>query len=62
MDLSLVEFADPVPSTTGEGTGFTSNPGTTVTHLSTFTGNVGSTAYTLNDIVKHLKNLGIIAP
>lgn len=28
---------------------------------STFTGNVGTREYTVNDIVKHLKNLGLIA-
>jgi hypothetical protein len=49
------------PSSTGESTGFTAGAGTTVTHLSTFTGNVGSTAYTISDIVKHLKNEGLIA-
>lgn len=49
------------PATTGEATGFVAVGGTAVQHQSTFTGNVGSKAYTLNDIVKHLKNLGIIA-
>ncbi len=47
------------PLSTGETTGV--NPsGTTLGHTSTFTGNTGSTAYTLSDVVKHLKNLGII--
>lgn len=50
------------PSTTGEATGFTAGAGTAVNDASTFTGNVGATAYRLNDIVKHLKNLGLIAP
>lgn len=49
------------PSSVGEETGFTAGSGTAVNDDSTFTGNVGSTAYTLGDIVKHLKNLGLIA-
>jgi hypothetical protein len=51
------------PSSTGLGTsGFTSGGGGNFVHAgSTFTGNVGSTAYTLSDIVAHLKNLGLIA-
>lgn len=49
------------PSTTGTATGFTAGGGTTVTDASTFTGAVGSTAYRISDIVKHLKNLGLIA-
>lgn len=49
------------PSSTGEATGFTAGGGTTATHTSTFTGNIGTKAYTVGDIVKHLKNLGIIA-
>lgn len=65
LDLSSLPFysAAPAarPSSTGESTGFTAGGGTTATHLSTFTGNVGSTAYTVSDIVKHLKNLGLIA-
>jgi hypothetical protein len=49
------------PSSTGETIGFTAGAGTNVTDASTFTGNVGTTAYRLSDIVKHLKNLGLIA-
>ena len=49
------------PSSTGEGSGFTAGAGTAVQDVSTFTGNVGSTAYRISDIVKHLKNLGLIA-
>jgi hypothetical protein len=51
------------PSSTGLGTsGFTAGGGGNTVHAqSTFTGNVGSTAYTLSDIVAHLKNLGLIA-
>ena len=48
-------------SGTGETTGFTGGSGTTARDDSTFTGNVGSTAYRINDIVKALKNLGILA-
>lgn len=49
------------PSSTGENTGFTAVGGTAVQHQSTFTGNSGSKAYTINDIVKHLKALGLLA-
>jgi len=49
------------PSSTGETTGFTAGSGTAVNDDSTFTGNVGATAYRINDIVKHLKNAGLIA-
>ncbi len=48
-------------ATTGESTGFTAGAGTTVTHLSTFTGNTGSTAYTISDVVKALKAKGLMA-
>lgn len=49
------------PSGTGETTGFTAGAGTGVNDDSTFTGNVGSTAYRISDIVKALKNLGLLA-
>jgi len=49
------------PTSTGETTGFTAGAGTGVNDDSTFTGNVGATAYRISDIVKHLKNLGLIA-
>lgn len=48
-------------SSTGEATGFTAGVGTPVMDVSTFTGNTGTKAYTISDIVKALKNIGIIA-
>jgi hypothetical protein len=48
-------------SGTGETVGFTAGSGTAVNDDSTFTGNVGSTAYRISDIVKALKNHGLIA-
>jgi len=55
--------ADPIvqPSTTGETVGFTQGTGNNVKEVSTFTGGVGTTTYRDNDIVKHLKNFGVIA-
>lgn len=46
---------------TGETTGFTAGVGTGVNADSTFTGNIGSTAYNLNDIVKALKINKVLA-
>ena len=55
------ELIDLTPeSGTGEATGFTAGAGTSVNDDSTFTGNVGTTAYRISDIVKALKNLGIL--
>lgn len=49
------------PNGTGETVGFTAGVGTAVKDDSTFTGNVGSTAYRISDVVKALKNCGLIA-
>lgn len=48
-------------STTGTTTGFTAGIGTAAKDDSTFTGNTGSTAYTVGDVVKALKALGLLA-
>ena len=64
---SLLGFFGATPvaqqSSTGtNATGFTANgPLNTVHADSTFTGNVGATAYSISDIVKHLKTIGLIA-
>lgn len=49
------------PATTGQTAGFTAGAGTAVLSDSTFTGGTGTKAYTIGDIVKHLKAVGIIA-
>ena len=49
------------PAGTGTVTGFTAGSGTAVLDDSTFTGNTGSAAYTIGDIVKALKDLGLLA-
>lgn len=48
-------------ATTGTTTGFTAGAGTTVVSGSTFTGNTGATAYTIGDVVRALKLIGLIA-
>ncbi len=48
-------------STTGTVTGFTAATTTPVLDGSTFTGNTGSTAYTIGDIVRALKLCGVMA-
>ncbi len=59
-------FFDATPvvqqNATGTTTGFTANASANaVFNESTFTGNVGSTAYTISDVVKALKTLGLMA-
>lgn len=49
------------PSSVGTTTGFTAGSGSTAKDDSTYTGNTGTKAYTVGDIVKHLKDLGLIA-
>lgn len=48
-------------ATTGTTAGFTAGVGATVLVDSTFTGNTGSTAYTVGDVVLALKNYGMLA-
>ncbi len=48
-------------ATTGTVTGFTANTTTAVLDGSTFTGNTGSAAYTIGDIVRALKLCGVMA-
>ncbi len=61
---SLVSAYDASPlaqhSATGQTAGFTAGAGTAVLDDSTFTGGTGSTAYTIGDVVKALKNFGLI--
>jgi hypothetical protein len=49
-----------VAITTGEADGVNVGAGTALTHTATFTGDNGSTAYTISDVIKHLKNLGLL--
>jgi hypothetical protein len=45
----------------GIGINFTANAGTAMNSASTSTGGTGSSAFTFGDIVRALKNLGLIA-
>lgn len=48
------------PLSTGQTAGFTAGSGTAVLDDSIFTGGTGSIAYTIGDVVKHLKALGLL--
>jgi hypothetical protein len=48
-------------STVGTTTGFTAGSGSAVLADSTFTGDSGATAYTIGDVVRALKTLGLLA-
>lgn len=51
------------PSSTGVTTsGFTTGSVSNVHANSTFTGGIGTNAYTISDVVAHLKSLGLLAP
>lgn len=54
----------PIVQYTTKGTtiGFTAGAGTAVDSAATFTGNTGANAYTIGDIVRALKQYGLIAP
>lgn len=49
-------------ATTGTVTGLTAGASTAVKVDSTYTGNTGTAAYTVGDLVLALKNIGILAP
>lgn len=49
------------PTAVGDSVGITAGGGTAVDHLATFVSGVGTTAYRIGDLVRALKNLGIIA-
>ena len=48
-------------SSTGQAAGFTGQGGTAVTHTDTFNGVGSGNAYTIGDIVRHLKAYGFLA-
>jgi hypothetical protein len=64
----LLGFYNQTPIAQPSSTGVTTNGfvggggGNTVHAQSTFTGGIGTNAYTISDIVAHLKSLGLVAP
>ena len=59
--LKATKFVPTTPIVPGGvTTGFTAGGGTTATHQSTFTGGIGTTAYTVGDVVNVLKRLGLM--
>jgi hypothetical protein len=48
-------------ATTGTTAGFTAGAGSTVDSAATFTGNTGATAYTIGDVIRALKQYGLLA-
>jgi hypothetical protein len=64
----LLGFYNQTPITRPSSTGVTTNgfvangPANSVHANSTFTGGIGTNAYTISDIVTHLKSLGLLAP
>lgn len=64
-DGTLVGFYTVAPAvqhvTTGQTAGFTAGVGTSVLDDSTFTGGTGAAAYTIGDVVRALKLIGIMA-
>ena len=65
----LLGFYNKTPITQPSSTGVTTNGfttggggGTAVHANSTFTGGTGTNAYTISDVVAHLKSLGLLAP
>jgi len=49
------------PTSTGQTAGHTAGAGAGVTADSTFTGGTGTKAYTIGDVVRHLKLVGLLA-
>jgi hypothetical protein len=56
-----IGFSQSSPPTASGATGYSDSGATVVHSAGTFTGGVGSTAYTIGDLVKILKNIGLIA-